>query len=199
MHDYMIGLLVSLVFWWQNGAPLMHFRDAFLPLFRGPFRMLEIGPGHGIWTSFMLRQPGCAGVTGMDVSPKSLELTRACLDRFGLAAKFDALRGDICRPPAIERTFEGAVVSQVLEIVSDPAAALRNLHGLLKPQGLLYLNAPVDFAAPDHIRRWHSSAEIDALAADAGFERVQAVSFLPTTLARTEKTGYSYVVILKRN
>jgi SAM-dependent methyltransferase len=198
MHSYMTGLLLSVALWWQNSGPYFYFQKKFLPMFDGSFQLIEIGPGHGLGTSMALERPGCTRVVGLDISAESLEMTRRCLRLFGVEDRFVGRKLDICEA-APEGPADGVVVSQVLEIVSDPGLALANVHAALRPGGLLYLNAPVDFAAPDHIRRWRDSDQIDAILTRLGFEIHDRVVYRPSTVEESRDAGFSYVVVCAKS
>lgn len=198
MNSYMTGLLMSVVFYWQNSGPYYHYLNNYLPKFYREFELIEVGPGHGLGTLLALEHPNCARVTGLDISSESIAMTEKCLSQFGLGDRFTGYKGDICECPP-EITADGAVISQVLEVVSDPKAALANIHAALRDNGILFVNAPVNFAAPDHIRRWHNSEQIDEILLDVGFEIHERQHFLPSTIGDATGKGYSYVVVCAKS
>ncbi|MBX3575935.1 MAG: class I SAM-dependent methyltransferase [Rhizobiaceae bacterium] len=194
MNSYMTGLLLSVIFWWQNSGPYYFLKTEFLTMFDEAFALVEVGPGHGLGSSLALELPNCTGITGLDISAESIAMTQACLRRFGHADRFFGKVGDICVDAPV-RDADGMVISQVLEIVSDPVSALRNARASLRDGGLLFLNAPVNFAAPDHIRRWGSADEIDAILDRVGFKLVKQKRYAPSSIAGGETQGYSYVAV----
>lgn len=197
MNSYMTGLLLSVALWWQNSGPYFFFQRNFLPRFRNSFELIEVGPGHGLGTAMALECPECMRVVGLDISAESLDMTWRCLRQFGAEARFVGRRLDICeRVP--EGLFDGAIISQVLEIVSDPKLALANIRMALRSGGLLFINAPVDFAAPDHIRRWRSSEELDAILLGLHFNIIDRAIYRPSIVGNTQNAGYSYVAVCRK-
>jgi SAM-dependent methyltransferase len=53
------------------------------------------------------------------------------------------LHGDLCAPGTLpDNCFDAAIVTQTLQLVADPAAALRQLRAAVKPHGALLLSVP---------------------------------------------------------
>lgn len=58
------------------------------------------------------------------------------------------VRGNLLALPFAEGTFDGIVLTEVLEHCSDPVGAMREIRRVLKPSGLLLVTSP--FFWPDH-------------------------------------------------
>jgi len=99
-------------------------------------RVVELGCGGGA-LAIELASRG-ASVTGIDLSPSSVEAASAEARRRGVDARF--LRGNLLACPLPGGSFDLAVLTDVLEHVTDPAAALREVGRLLRPGGLVFLN-----------------------------------------------------------
>jgi arsenite methyltransferase len=96
-------------------------------------RILDAGCGPGFYCLELSETVGASGsVVGVDSSLPMLQLARArCAGR-------DTIRlveGEVTALPVESGTFDGAVCVQVLEYVSDVAAALAELHRALRPGG----------------------------------------------------------------
>lgn len=63
--------------------------------------------------------------------------------------------GDLCDPTTLEaRRYDAAIVTQTLQYVADPEAALRNLLTSLRPGGALLLTVPCLGQIDDPKDRW---------------------------------------------
>lgn len=100
---------------------------------RPPARVLEIGASHGGF----LRLAELAGfeATGIEMSPSIVELARRT---FGV----DMRVGPVETAGFAEGAFDVAVAFDVLEHVGDPAATLRELRRVLRPDGILLIQTP---------------------------------------------------------
>ncbi|MEU5698263.1 class I SAM-dependent methyltransferase [Streptomyces aurantiacus] len=100
---------------------------------RGPADVLDLGCGTG--TLSLLASEARHRVTGVDLSPRMVELARAKLA--GRDAAF--LVGDAAAPPVGEQRFDVVLVRHVLWTLPDPGRVLRHWRGLLRPGGRLVL------------------------------------------------------------
>ena len=82
------------------------------------------------------------------------------------------------------------VLSEVLEHLDRPEAALDTVFQALKPGGLAFFNVPVNSPAPDHIYYWGAPFEVEELVRSVGFTIVDSDA-APTT-------GYSLDRALRR-
>lgn len=100
-------------------------------------RALDIGCGRGAALYPLAEAVGSRGhVTGIDASPRMVELTAADVAAAGLA-NVDVAVGDAQQPDLPEESYDVIASSLVLFFLADPAAALRAWHALLVPGGLL--------------------------------------------------------------
>ena len=82
--------------------------------------------------------------------------------------------------PERSNEFDAAVISEVLEHLERPDAALRSLYSALKPGGRIFINAPINSPAPDHIYLWRDPEEFTSFFEGQGFE-IESKHFLPVT------------------
>jgi SAM-dependent methyltransferase len=114
---------------YQEYAPwmpeLMGFND-----FAGR-RLLEVGCGMG--TDLLQFARGGAQVTGVDLTPRSIELSRRHLSLYEQTGDF-AL-ADCESLPFADESFDVAYSNGVLHHTSDTAGAVREVHRVLRPGG----------------------------------------------------------------
>lgn len=184
MRRYMNGLLATQL-WWRNHSEVLRvFRDVFLAGNPPGFSHLEVGPGHGLLLYMAANTRGCASAEGWDISPASIEATHAALQRMREAGKTTLRISDLFAPHP--RKFDSVVCSEVLEHLEDPCAALRALSRLVSPGGRLFINAPVNSPAPDHIYLFRTPEELVKMMEDCGF-RILDTCFAPATGATLER------------
>ena len=132
------------------------------------------------------RQPFCATCPG-----GCLRLNRICTVR-GWARRWltsstsirqtrDAtVIGDLCDPATLDQgRYDAAIVTQTLQLVSDPEAALRNVLRSLRPRGVLLITVPCLSRLVGDIDRWRWTP--------AGFQ--QLVSQVAPVSASVEVVG----------
>jgi len=180
MARYVNGILLSQLLWRNHAAALDLFQTRFLPALPEDYSHLEVGPGHGLFLSYAAADPRCGAAAAWDVSAVSIAATGAALATFGIPRPVTLTVQDVLSAPARPEAFDSAIISEVLEHLEDPAAALRTLFASLKPGGRIFINAPVNSPAPDHIFLWREPGEINRLVEEAGFA-IDDVHLLPMT------------------
>lgn len=100
----------------------------------GTLQILEVGCGDGDF----LVQAESEGhlVHGVEFSPAASEQARARLSAGSIFC------GLLENAPLIEKTFDLCVLSDVIEHLRDPLAALKNVRRLLKPGGVIFIATP---------------------------------------------------------
>ncbi|MBL8898386.1 MAG: 3-demethylubiquinone-9 3-O-methyltransferase [Planctomycetes bacterium] len=100
--------------------------------------VVDLGCGGGL-LSVPLAERG-ASVIGLDRSPRSVRAARDAAGRAGVSKRCRFGVADLCGSPLEANAFDIALLSDVLEHVSDPGGALREAARLLRLGGRLYLN-----------------------------------------------------------
>jgi len=108
--------------WMREIMGFDQFRDAHL---------LEVGCGMG--TDLLQFARGGAKCTGMDLTPRSVEITRQHFAIYGERA--DLLVGDGELLPFLDQSLEVVYSNGVLHHTPDTAGAIREIHRVLKPGG----------------------------------------------------------------
>jgi 2-polyprenyl-3-methyl-5-hydroxy-6-metoxy-1,4-benzoquinol methylase len=202
MRRYMNGVLASQV-WWHNHTEVMRiFRDVFIARNPHGFSHLEIGPGHGLYLHLAASAPHCSFAEGWDVSATSIASTKAAIERMGASDKIALHLFNAFSDSEPDRKFDSVTCSEVIEHLEDPAHALRVMGNLLAPGGRLFINAPVNSPAPDHIYLFRTPEEVVDLIRGVGFD-IQETYFIPITgatldRARRQELTISAVVIATR-
>jgi ubiquinone/menaquinone biosynthesis C-methylase UbiE len=94
-------------------------------------RVLDVGCGQGIDVAHYAMAGG--HVTGLDLTPRHVELARAHLEALGLEAEI--VEGDAERLPFPDQSFDRASSNGVLHHTPDMPAALREQRRVLRPGG----------------------------------------------------------------
>jgi 2-polyprenyl-3-methyl-5-hydroxy-6-metoxy-1,4-benzoquinol methylase len=201
MARYVRGILISQIIWRPHALAFDLFRTEFLEGIPGGGDYLEVGPGHGLFLYFASRQP-LGRMEAWDVSASSIAETRAALSRLGVEKDITIVEQDVLAAPTRSDEFDAAVISEVLEHLERPDAALRSLHSALRPGGRIFINAPINSPAPDHIYLWRDPDEFTAFVTEQGFE-IESTHFLPVTghpleRALRRKLSVSCVVIARK-
>ena len=165
------------------GAPDVHeeMRSAVLAaLDPGPEdRLLDIGCGGGM----LLRDALATGATaaGIDHSPDMVRLARETNAEAVAAGRLEVVRADAANLPFPDASFTRVSMVIVFLFLPDPAAALREVHRVLRPGGRLALyTIPPElkghpYAAPEPMAsrgRFYSDTELAGRARGAGLEDV---------------------------
>jgi len=109
--------------------------------------ILDLGTGTGRMLQVLAEQAAASGrpvrrVVGLDNSHSMLAVARSNLERAELRG-VELRQGDVYRLPFEPHSFDLIVIHQVLHFLDDPAQAVREAAGLLRPGGRLVI---VDFA-----------------------------------------------------
>lgn len=115
-----------------------------LPHLRAGLDLLDVGCGPGSITLDLAAHVAPGRVTGLDASTDVLEAARAAaVDRGDTTTRFEA--GDAYALPAPDASYDVVFAHQVLQHLSDPVAALRELARVTRPGGLVAVR-DADFA-----------------------------------------------------
>ncbi|KQV65925.1 hypothetical protein ASC64_13665 [Nocardioides sp. Root122] len=97
-------------------------------------RLLDVGSGPGTITADLARLVG--EVVALEVTEEAAELTRAELERQGIA-NASVVVGDVHALDLADGSFDVVHAHQVLQHVADPVAALREMRRVTRPGGLV--------------------------------------------------------------
>jgi len=187
MQKYMNGVLFSHLWWGNHSRVIIHFHREFLSRIKQGAHHLEVGPGHGLLLYLAANSPRTGSVTGWDVSATSLRDTRHALEAMGVQKPVTLEAHNIVDAPSGK--FDSLTFSEVLEHLEQPRDALKTLRSLLNDGGKIFVHAPVNSPAPDHIYLFREPEEIVEMVRDAGFAIDETVNFpgMDASLERARK------------
>ncbi len=199
MGKYVDGLLFSQVLWRNHLQCFSFFRKSFLGGNESPFRNLELGPGHGLFTYFAAADEKCGSCSAWDVSPTALESSRIYLKKLNASREVNFELRDIATDCATPERFNSVILSEVLEHIENPKKLLESLHPILAPKARIFVNVPINSPAPDHIYLLKTPEEALSLVESAGYTILDS-AFIPMTgygleRARKLKATISCVII----
>jgi ubiquinone/menaquinone biosynthesis C-methylase UbiE len=103
----------------------------------GEKKALEIGPGSGVYLAMLASL--FDRVTATDIEDAYLDHAQRLADAYPNLA---LLTDDITHSQLADASFDMILCSEVIEHVPDPESALKEMHRLLKPGGILILSTP---------------------------------------------------------
>lgn len=106
--------------------------------------LLDVGCGPGTITVDLARRVAPGPVVGIDVTPAPLAEARELAAREGVAVGFRV--EDVYALAAADDTYDVVHAHQVLQHLSDPVAALREMARVCRPGGVIAVR-DVDYAA----------------------------------------------------
>jgi ubiquinone/menaquinone biosynthesis C-methylase UbiE len=190
MDRYMNGLLFSNVIWHNHSHAMTDYVTRYLPRLPAGADHLEIGPGHGIFLYFAAIAANVGSVTGWDLSPASIAKTDHALKTLGITRDVRLIEQDMfdVGDPADADMVDSIVMSEILEHVEDPVAALRSAARSLRPGGHVWVNVPANSPSPDHIFLVESPEHANQIVRDAGLDIVASAAY-PMMGASLEKAA----------
>ena len=202
MEPYMKGLLLSQVLW-KNHTLVHQFFVDFLNNYKQSGNYIEIGAGHGLFLA-----KACQvlldgfDIQAWDISDSSLKETQNCLDKLDIERDIQLRKQDFNTVAKDAEKADLLVFSEILEHLENPVQVLKTLKTLMKEDGFLFLNAPVNSPAPDHITNWNDPDELISQVCDAGFD-IKVKQVIPSTGLSIDKAlkhkGAISVIVIARN
>lgn len=170
MRKYMHGLAIT-AYLWPNHRELHRFFARTIPAGRTG-RYLEIGPGHGMFMMTAMRKSDYKEFDGIDLSPTSVEMTRALLDsgEFGSFRNYRVFEQDFLDGDIEAGSYSAIVMGEVLEHVEQPAVFLDRIRLIASDDAYIFITTPINAPAIDHIYLFDSYESIESLVLNAGLE-----------------------------
>ncbi|MBX9881851.1 MAG: class I SAM-dependent methyltransferase [Sphingomonas sp.] len=202
MQRYMNGLLFSHVLWFMHASSLHFFTQRLAARVQRGGKVLEVGSGHGLLLFIALRDLGLDEAVAWDLSPVSLDHTRAALARLGAVGKARFAVQDMHEARSTGERFDLVILSHLLEHLEEPGRALETVGALLAPGGVLFVNIPLNAPMPDHIQLLRAPEEVEAMLRAGGFRVLEFAAHttqaMPLGKALKRKAAVTCSVIAER-
>jgi 2-polyprenyl-3-methyl-5-hydroxy-6-metoxy-1,4-benzoquinol methylase len=163
-------------------------------------RVIEVGTGHGLMATRLLRDVPGSRYLGLDLSPFSLRYASSLLHAHGIADDRVDLR--LVPPDGVvdlssERgQFDVGLCCEVLEHVKDPRVLLDLLRESLRPGGRAFVTTVANMEAVDHVYLYDDADHIRRELTAAGFtverELVQTVRGMENV--RPQPLNYAAII-----
>ncbi|MBL7091679.1 class I SAM-dependent methyltransferase [Acidovorax sp.] len=201
MRYYMVGLLLSYLFWPNHYAMLCFLRDHLQQISIN--RYLEIAPGHGLFTVQAIKHSPDLEATLVDISEVSIEVVRELLTAFQIdPARIRFIHSDFLDLSLESDSFDFISMGEVIEHVNDAPGFMKQAHRLLQPSGAIFLTTCANCPSIDHVYHFHTVDEIRTLIRDAGLSIVRDVALpaedVPVDRWQEELVTINYFAILTK-
>jgi 2-polyprenyl-3-methyl-5-hydroxy-6-metoxy-1,4-benzoquinol methylase len=146
-----------------------------LPSLRAGLDLLDVGCGPGTITVDLAARVAPGRVVGLDVSAAPLLEARAAAERAGVAVEFEV--GDVYALAEPDDSFDVVHAHQVLQHLTDPVAALREMARVCRPGGVVavrdvdygvFVTYPPDPGLDHWLELYHAVARRNDAEPDAG-------------------------------
>jgi 2-polyprenyl-3-methyl-5-hydroxy-6-metoxy-1,4-benzoquinol methylase len=200
MRYYMVGLLISYIFW-PNHYELFRFFKLNLPKSSKIMSYLEVGVGHGLFTSTLLKSIPSIKATLVDISKTSIEIAKEIINTFQVEKNnINYIHGDYLKINFDNTGFDFIIMGEVLEHVNNAPDFMTQTKNLLNKGGSVYLSTCANSPAIDHVYHFKSVDEIRNLIREHNFkivkELVLPVDNIPTEQWEKELTTINYCALL---
>ena len=200
IQNYMDALFLSQVFW-PNHFKILEFFQEFCGQLSEQSDGIEVPCGAGVFSMILLNDYKINKMDAFDISPHSVEYTKQILDLSKV--NLSALNAQVFNLfDMSEKTkYDFIICGELLEHIENPQEALKVLHGLLKPQGRIFLTTAVYAAAIDHIYLFETVGEVREMIYRTGF-KIDSELILPLSFKKYDPTmvrePINYACILRK-
>lgn len=203
MRDYVAGLGMTQIFWPNHYAIVQFFRETFLPRVAQAKAGAEIGVGHGLFHSELLRVASGLRTVMLDVSAVSLATTKGMIEALGLDAdRAEATLCDVRKGvPLADGSLDVLLLGELIEHIDDGASLMHTLAAKMKKDGLCFFTTAANAPAEDHILLFRTVGEIREFVRECGWtpqeECIGTVGGMDLEKAEAEGHNINYAAILK--
>lgn len=162
MVDYVSGLGMTQLFWPNHWSIVKFFLDEFIPKLGKAEQGAEIGCGHGLFHSELLRNTAKLKTILIDISPISLKQTMNMI----VAADVDPKRVSMIncdiqkKIPLEDGSLDALLMGELIEHIEDGETVMSMMTDKMKPDGLCFFTTAANAPAEDHILLFRSVGEI---------------------------------------
>jgi 2-polyprenyl-3-methyl-5-hydroxy-6-metoxy-1,4-benzoquinol methylase len=204
MAGYVAGLGMTQIFWLNHYAIFRFFLDQFIPLIQGGQTGAEIGVGHGLFHSELLRLTPGLRTTLLDISPVSLNTTVKMVAAAGVdPGRTTPILCDVQENlPLEDGSLDVLLMGELIEHIQKGREVMTNLGPKMRPGGLCFFSTAANAPAQDHILLFRNTGEIRAFIADCGWkilkEQTGTINNMSLTKAESEGHNINDVAVLTR-
>lgn len=203
MLDYVTGLGMTQMFWANHYGIVRFYLDKFIPLIKEAKTGAEVGVGHGLFHSEMLR--GAPNLTSsmLDVSNTSLSFTSKVVAATGLDPnRATPKKGDVQREiPLEDGSLDVLLFGEVIEHLEKGKEVFANLCKKMSSDGLCFFTTACNAPAEDHILLFRTLKEVHDVIENAGWTILDeyTATLGDMSIEQAEKDGQNinYAAILK--
>jgi 2-polyprenyl-3-methyl-5-hydroxy-6-metoxy-1,4-benzoquinol methylase len=203
MLDYVVGLAMTQLFWRNHYQIVRFFLDHYLPLVKNFETGAEIGVGHGLFHSELLRAAPRMTTTMLDISRTSLNMTKKLISATGIDP--DRANPALCDVqeaiPLPDGSLDALLMGELVEHLGDGSTFMAAIAAKMKPSGFCFFTTAANAPAEDHILLFRSTGEIRELIDRAGWDVVdEYVGTLRNMTVEEAETGghnINYAAVLK--
>ena len=200
MTNYMIGLLLT-QYLWPNHYEMYDFFLGEMKKLDPAKKILEIGPGHGLYfAESVIRFPD-AHFDAIDISPTSKKLSESLVLHFTGNTQCTVELKDV-NQLASDLRYDYIVMGEVLEHLDDPKSVLRIIHSLLINNGHLFITTCANSPAIDHVYLYDSVEHIQKELRECGFKPVSELALpvedVPKHQWKERKVEVNYAAMLRK-
>jgi len=201
MRYYMVGLLISYLFW-PNHYELFRFFKNNLPSSAKVNSYLEVGVGHGLFTSSILKCMPDVKATLVDISETSIKTAKEIMKTFQVDTEnIEFIHGDYLKTNFTDMGFDFIIMGEVLEHVNNAPEFMMRTKGLLNQDGTIYLSTCANSPALDHVYHFKSADEIRNMIYEHGFRIIKDLALpaenVPPERWEAELTTINYCALLE--
>jgi 2-polyprenyl-3-methyl-5-hydroxy-6-metoxy-1,4-benzoquinol methylase len=203
MLDYVVGLGMTQIFWPNHYQIVRFFLDHYLPLINNFEKGAEIGVGHGLFHSELLRVAPRMTTTMLDISQTSLNMTTKLISATGLDP--DRAKPVLCdvqkEIPLPDVSLDALLMGELIEHLGDGRSFMAAIAAKMKLSGFCFFTTAANAPAEDHILLFRDTKEIRELIDQAGWDVVDEYvgTLRGMTVEEAEAGGHNinYAAVLK--
>ncbi|WP_104749643.1 class I SAM-dependent methyltransferase [Helicobacter cynogastricus] len=198
MQKYVRGIAISSYLWQQHIGIRKHFSAYIDQIYGGGGgTYLEIGPGHGSHFLKALKSGKFAKLTGIDLSPTSLDLSQRMVASQApdLVNRCAFVHADFLSTNFNQKA-DLIVMGEVLEHVETPLLFLERAKDLLNPHGEVYATIPINAPMIDHIYLFKHPQEVFELIAQAGLHVKEHTYFMANDYSLEKALRFKNAILM---
>lgn len=187
MTSYILGVYATNFLWSHHLDLADLFESRFISRLNGTMKLVELGSGHGGWGLWASSKVTGLALTGIDISPTSVEVASRLATAAQLNSKAIYLEGDATDTSAATPEYDAAISCFLLEHLEEPLKLFNSIASRVKPGGLGFVTAALTAAQIDHIYEFKKESELVVMAEAAGFRVLETRCAAPLRTLRGAK------------